>query len=323
MKKAILKTLIYAGIFDYPLKINEIQKWLIGGKATLRQVEKVLRKKSLESKVKSLGKYYFLGRQDSQVFKRIKKEKQSVGYFKKAKILSQILKIIPWVKLVGVSGGLAVNNAGKKDDIDLFIITSKNRLWLSRFLILGLLSLLGQRRKREDKGREIAGKICTNIFLEEDKLEQDNKDIFVAHEVLQMRPLWYRDGVYSKYLADNEWAFKFLPNWVSTNGIARRGTKKRSNGRDFFACENFAENHHLESSRKSAQNSQHFLFTRGIATPIINYMENLVRKWQLKIMSKPKGRERIEDGALYFHPKDCREEILVKYRQKLKKIISP
>ncbi len=216
MEKAILKTLIYADIFDYPLKINEIHKWLIGPpagragkKVTLRQLEKALKKLYEVSR-----KYYFLPKRGNLVSQRLSRGKQSVIYFRKAKILAQLLKLIPWIKLVGISGGLAMNNAGKKDDIDLFIVTGKNRLWISRLLALGILSLTGQRRKRRDKGKRVAGKLCVNILLEEDRLEQKNKDIFTAHEVLQMRVLWQRDGIYSKYLSDNSWAFKFLPNWI-------------------------------------------------------------------------------------------------------------
>src|SRR3990172_1629516 len=226
MEKSILKTLIYADIFDYPLKINEIHKWLIGRKTTLLQIEKALDKLVKSSrqrrglpetaKLKVKSGYYFLPKRARIVGIRKRREKQSKIYFRKAKILSQLLKIIPWIKLVGVSGGLAMENAGKSDDIDLFIITSKNHLWISRLIALGLLSLVGQRRKTGGKGRKIAGKLCVNTLLEEDRLEQASKDIFVAHEVLQMRVLWQRDEVYSKYLADNEWAFKFLPNWIGT-----------------------------------------------------------------------------------------------------------
>ncbi|MDO8573613.1 MAG: hypothetical protein Q7R77_02585 [Candidatus Daviesbacteria bacterium] len=275
MEKAILKTLIYADIFDYPLKINEIHKWLIAKKATLRQIEKVL---------KGYKKYYFLPKRGNLVLQRLRKEKQSVVYFRKAKILSQILKLIPWIKLVGISGGLAINNAGKSDDIDLFIITRKDRLWLCRLLCLGLLSLTGQRRKVTDTGRKIAGKLCLNILLEEDKLEQKYKDIFVAHEVLQMKVLWQRNGIYSKYLADNNWAFKFLPNWM---GAQVQSSSPKAN-------------HPLDEKFK-----------------IIDFFENLAKKFQLKIMQTPMGLERIEDGALYFHPDDIREEILKKYNQSL------
>lgn len=274
MKRAILKTLIYADIFDYPLKVNEIHKWLIGRKAALRQVEKAL---------KVSREYYFLPKREGLVAKRKLYEKNSVSYMLKAKIIAQILRVIPWVKLVGVSGGLALSNASKKDDIDFFIITAKKRLWLSRFFILGLLSFLRQRRKKGDRGVKIAGKVCVNILLEEDKLEQKNKDIYVAHEVLQMRPLWERDGIYAKYLQSNKWAFKFLPNWIG-------GVNKKA------------------KASVSARNS------------FIDKIENLAKWLQLTIIQKPTGAERIEDGSLYFHPNDCRKEVLKKYAQKLNKL---
>jgi len=282
MDKAILKTLAYADIFDYPLKINEIHKWLIGRKANLRQVEKALSQLSKKGKVKSKKEYYFLKKREAIVKRRLQNEKISKIYFRKAKIIAQILKVIPWIKLVGVSGGLAMENVSKKDDIDLFLITAKNRLWISRLLALGLLSLIGQRRKVGDLGQKVVGKLCINTLLEEDCLEQANKDIYLAHEVLQMRVLWERDGIYAKYLEDNSWAFKYLPNW--TAGI---------------------------------QNSEFRIQNYNAKFKILDQIEKLAKWFQLKIMQKPQGRERVEDGALYFHPKDYGKEILAKCKLKI------
>ena len=293
MEKAILKTLVYADIFDYPLTVYEIHKWLIGGKATLRQTEKTLEKLNQESRIKNQAGRYFLPGRIGLVAKRRRREKQSASYFKKAKVLTSILRIIPWVKLVGISGGLAMENADQNDDIDLFIITSKNKLWFSRLLIIGILDLVGVRRKAKMKSTRVAGKLCANILIEEDCLEQKNKDIYTAHEVLQMKVLWERDGLYNRYLMDNEWAFKFLPNWTTN----------------------------LSSRRMSGSNKQKEM-VNWIPAFAGMTMEKIAKWFQLKIMKKPEGMERIEDGALYFHPKDCRPKILSEYRQKTKKLSS-
>jgi D-beta-D-heptose 7-phosphate kinase/D-beta-D-heptose 1-phosphate adenosyltransferase len=287
MEKAILKTLIYADIFDYPLKVQEVHKWLIGKKAVPRQVEKALGRLSQAASIKHQREYYFLRKRKGLVIRRISKERQSAKYLQKAKMLCQILRIIPWIKLVGISGGLALGNASRKDDIDLFIITAKNRLWISRILALGLFSLIGQRRKAGDKGKQVAGKLCMNILLEEDKLRQKNKDIFIGHELLQMKPLWQREEVYGKYLAENEWALRLLPNWV---GLKVTRSKPMRKIRRF---------------------------------KMFDYLERVAQKLQLKIMKTPQGLERIEDGALYFHPNDIRQEVLLKYKRKLKELISP
>lgn len=302
MEKAILKTLIYSNIFDYPLKAYEIHKWLISEKANLRQVEKALQKLYKKNKVLFKNGYYFLPSTKSIILKRSNRQKQSEKFFWKTKYLTWFLKLVPWVKLVGISGGLAMENAEKEDDIDLFIILSKNRLWISRLLITCFLDAMGVRRKVNMKSNQVSGKLCTNILVEQDKLEQLNKDLYVAHEVLQMKVLWQKNNIYKKYLEDNTWVFKFLPNWIGSawgpavlslrgvKGVPRRGTGDLYN-----------RDSHVPS---------------GLGMTV----ERIAKWFQLKIMKKPKGLERIEDGALYFHPNDIRLQILEEYKKRIKNI---
>ncbi|MBI2600278.1 hypothetical protein HYW43_05165 [Candidatus Daviesbacteria bacterium] len=294
MEKAVLKTLIYANLFDYPLTIFEIHKWLIGKKANLRQVEKALKKLNHESRIMNYGKYHFLKGKKGLANKRRQRERQSYKYLQKAKLIAQTLKVVPTIKLIGISGGLAMRNASKTDDIDLFVVTSKNNLWISRLLILGLLSLTGQRRKATDSKRQAAGKLCLNTILEEDFLEQKSKDIYLAHEVLQMKVLWQRNGVYQRYLEENSWAFNFLPNWVSEFRVKS------------------------SELRVKKKNNSAFITLRSALCAA----ERLAKWWQLKIMKKPKGMERIGEGALYFHPQDYRRSILAAYMKKIKAISS-
>lgn len=51
---------------------------------------------------------------------------------------------------------------------------------------------------------------------------------------------------------------------------------------------------------------------------VLDFIEKLAKDLQLWYMKNPEGSERINDGALYFHPKDCREEVLAKYGKKIK-----
>lgn len=293
MEKAVLKTLLYADIFDYPLKLYEIHKWLIGPpagragkKVILRQTEKALEKLRLKGGVIRIKDYYFLPNRRRLVSKRAARTQQSANFLRKAKLVAYILQLIPWIKLIGISGGLAMNNADKNDDIDLFIVTAKNRLWLSRLILIGILDILRIRRQPKMSSEKASGKLCLNILLEEDKLSQENKDIFIAHEVLQMKVLWQRGNTYKNYLEDNQWIFKFLPNWIAP--VHLRGEAKLSSGS------------HLG----------------GVAM----ISENLAKWLQLKLMIKPQGKERITERALYFHPEDYRLEILTEYKKRTRKI---
>ncbi len=289
MEKAIIKTLAYADIFDYPLRPYEIHKWLILQKATTYQIEKGIIRLLKKGKIQVKKDYLYLTGRQIVVKKRIERQKQSSKYNFRAQIVAFVLRIVPWIKLVGISGSLAVENAEKKSDIDLVIITSKERMWLTRLLTVWLTDFLGVRRRRNDPENEVGGKACINLFLEEDNLEQAYKDLYTAHEVLQMKVLWERDNIYEKFLDKNSWAFTYLPNWA---------TSKASNS-----------NLKVRGSKRDLKKQSFFL----------DVLEKIMEWVQRQYMKKPSGVERISEGELFFHPDDCRIKILQEYHQKQKK----
>jgi hypothetical protein len=299
MEKAILKTLVYADIFDYPLKVWEIHKWLIGKKASLPEVEKVLKRKGLTSCIKNQGDYYYLRGRKKIVEQRLAKERQSQRLMRQATFIARLFKLVPGVLLVGVSGNLAMENAGRFDDIDLFIITRKGSLWTVRAALLGILSFLDKRRARGEQKELAAGKICLNLLVEEDNLVQKNKDLYTAHEVLQMKVLWQRGKIYQKFLEENDWAFRFLPNWVG-GSFALRAVIPLKKGI-------------YRSSIKSRM-------TIKDPGQVRMTVEQIARFFQLRYMGKPSGKERIGKGELYFHPEDYRDKVLTEFRKKCAKM---
>src|SRR5688500_12561221 len=61
MKRAILQTVVYADIFDYPLTENEIHRYLTGFPAPLESVSNALRNGGLvPSLLERAGDYYHL-----------------------------------------------------------------------------------------------------------------------------------------------------------------------------------------------------------------------------------------------------------------------
>ncbi len=282
MEKAIKKTLLYGDIFDFPMKAWEIHKWLINKKCSLRDVERGLNKLSDKKQVTSNKGYYSVGRK-RLVRQRIKREEVSKRYFRQAYWVSMLFKIIPWVKLTGVSGSVAMENASASDDIDFFVITQRNRLWISRLFFLLILELIDKRRKRGEDLKKVKGKICINLILDGDSLSFKTRDVYIAHEILQMRVLWQREGVYQKYLEENSWALEMLPNWGTSEKI-------------------------IQNSKLKTQNSDFKIF---------DVIEALAKWMQLRYMGGTEGKERIENGALFFHPQDYREKVLKDFKKKL------
>ncbi len=289
MDKAILKTLAYADIFKFPMKAWEIQKWLIKQPASLTQVEKSLKRLIKQSKVGTKKGFYYLNTKSNLVNTRLNREKHSQKLSRRLPVFIQIIKLWPWLKLVGVSGTLSMNNASIDDDIDLVIITEQNRLWLTRLFVLLVLESLGRRRTRADKKRQAAGKICPNIFLEISDLAQSDKSLYIAHEVLQLKLLWQKDNTYDLFLEANQWALKYLPNWIGPRLIKPPRFKKKQ----------------LPLNRW---------------TIFFDYLENLAKRYQLYVMDRPTGAERISQTSLYLHPEDYHPKVMQQYRKNTDKI---
>ncbi len=284
MEKVIIKTIVYYDIFDFPLKAWEVHKWLYKKKAILTDVEKNLRKLEKKKILIKKNDHYFLSGKGNLSLIRERKEKISEGHLRKAKFIAAIFKIIPWVKLAGISGSLAMGASTYKDDIDFFIVTENRRIWISRFFLIVLTTLAGVRRKRREKALSAAGKICINLILENGNLALKDKNIYLAHEVLQMQPLWQRDNVYFNFLHANQWAFEYLPNW-KTNIKTTTSLVKGKENTGFQFMDN---------------------------------LEEWAKSLQLKIMNKPSGEERIESGALFFHPENKGVKIIEEYKKRLK-----
>ncbi|MCL5438518.1 MAG: hypothetical protein M1268_00835 [Patescibacteria group bacterium] len=278
IKRSILKTLIYSDIFDYPLTFEEIWKFLISEKK-INKKEFFKNLKNLPSPISKKDKFYFLENRDSIIQKRIEKEKESEIKLRIAKKVVSYLSKIPTVLLIGISGTVAMKNADKKEDIDLFVITKKNTLWMTRFFIMFLLEILGLRRKRNDQSVE--NKICVNMLIDESAIyfEKNRQDLYTAHEIAQMKPVFDRDKTYQKFLASNSWVNKFLPNAINTKGLKYKDTNKKNRG----------------------------LF------------DSFFKKVQLWYMKKHRTKEVILDHLIAFHPVDVKNKTLLMYNAKIKK----
>jgi predicted nucleotidyltransferase len=210
LQKAILKTLSYADIFDYPLALPELHHFLIGQKASINDLAKALTK---IKEVTQDGQFFFLKNRRKIVQIRRKRFKWSQNKLQIAQKVAKWLELIPFIKMIAVTGNLAMNNSDKNDDIDLLVVTTKNRLWLTRLLTVFWVELVANRRHPQDV--EVKDKICLNMFLDENHLQVPLKeqDLFSAHEVCQTKLLWDKNETYQKFLKANQWYKKYLANW--------------------------------------------------------------------------------------------------------------
>ena len=202
-----LASLIYHDIFDYPLTLGEFIKWESG--TPLRQGF------AGQASIKSKNGYYFLNGREGLVYKRLIRQRISKRKLLIAKSAAKILRFIPTIKMVGVTGALAMRNAAEESDIDLMIITQKGTLWSTRLLSYLVTWLLGiKTRKPNDRNQK--DKLCLNMWIDEDDLIWDRKDrnIYTAHEICQIVPLVNKNKMYERLVWKNKWVLEFWPNAI-------------------------------------------------------------------------------------------------------------
>ncbi|MDO8657695.1 MAG: hypothetical protein Q7K55_03070 [Candidatus Levybacteria bacterium] len=320
VKKAILQTLAYGDIFDYPLTKEEIWKFLISSeKIKKKNFEEALEILSLRDKhnlskqsfnsnriaasSRSSGllamtdqdgqsNLYHLPKRSEIISKRIKREKESWKKLEIACKIASILSVIPTIYLIGISGGVSMRNSDKNDDIDLFVVTKKNTLWVTRITLLIFLEVLGYRRKRTDK--KVADKICLNMLLDKDaiKMPKERQDLYSAHEVVQMLPVFVRNDMYRKFInANKDWVKRFLPNAIN-RGKTINITQERKN---FLLSVFLSPVLHLL---------------------VVNYLAKQLQLWFIR---KHQTTEFVKDNFLAFHPFEYKNFVLKEYNKRLKK----
>lgn len=127
-----------------------------------------------------------------------RKDSQTI-LLKEKKLLS-LISALPWVKFVGLTGRNAFQSCRLHDDIDLFIITRRKRLWVTYLLLVVILKAVGKREH-----------ICLNYLLDEDHLALNRPGYFTAVQLVQMQPL-YNPALKDNLLAANSWHKYYLPN---------------------------------------------------------------------------------------------------------------
>ncbi len=200
-------------------------------------------------------------------------------YLRRARFVAALLRLAPFVRMIGLTGSLAAGKATAESDIDFFIVAKPGRLWSARFFATCLVHLIGMRRY----GRKISGRICLNCYQTSDHLEVSPKNAKNAKDYANILFLFSTGNLTRKFFKENFWInekkFEFL----------HQSYKKGLN--DFWSY------------------PVRWVF-EGIFEVIFNNPgEQLLRRFQLrKILKNPitlrarAGQIYISDQELRFHP---------------------
>lgn len=200
LQRAILLTVLYSDLFDYPLTEDELHRYLVApypGEAAFGRALEGL----LGSHLTRAEEFFTLAGREQIV--KVRRQRQQTGdeRWALATRYARWLTHVPFVRMVAVCGSQAAGNARSDADVDFFLVTEPRRLWTAQvcsMLLRRVASLLSVR-------------VCPNYFLTLDSLEVEPHNLYHAREVAQAVPLW-GDATHLRFLGANRWIEQLLPN---------------------------------------------------------------------------------------------------------------
>ena len=205
-ERAILRTVVYSSLFDWPLKVGEVHLNLQEHPLEESSILEIYQSSSwLRSIMDYQDGYLFLKGRDAIVQKRGRREERSRAILRANRWVLKLISLIPYVRLVAISGSAAQLNMDEDGDIDLFLVTRGNRVWSLAVTILVLTKLLGRRKM-----------VCFNFVLSDQRLVIDRQDLFNANQIAHLKPV-LGEEVYERFVQVNPFVARFYPNLRATS----------------------------------------------------------------------------------------------------------
>lgn len=210
-------------------------------------------------------------------------------FYRKTEKYLKFIKWIPWIKMVWIGNSISMNSASKNSDIDLLIVSDKNKMWLVRILVTLIFQILWVRKN--DKHH--AGRFCLSFFCTVDWLDFSKfalkKDPYLYFWILYFKPILDFWNTYDLFIEKNK-------SWA-----------------DFWEFKEIIEN-----NRKYIKYSKIPLLTReGLGVALNNFFKKIFLPKTLKHYNKI-GKPYwiiINDNILKFHNWDIRKEIADKFKK--------
>jgi predicted nucleotidyltransferase len=202
IKNDILSTLAYFDIFSYPLTSREIYLFL-SHTCKHKDFEAAINELLIDCLIYKASEFYSLHPGSLLTARRRDGNKKAKSMLIIANTVASLLSSFPFVRGIAVSGSLSKNYADEKSDIDLFIITAKNRLWIAR-TFMHLFKKLTFLVKKQDY-------FCMNYYIDEEMLQIQEKNLYTAIEIVTLLPL-KGTRVFMDFYSANSWTKQFLPN---------------------------------------------------------------------------------------------------------------
>lgn len=200
-ERAVLETLAYFDVFDFPVRAEELHRYLHGTAVACDDLQAAIDSPGLSGQIEQQDGYYVLAGRRFLIDRYAASARQNARRLQLALGHGAALSRLPFIRMVGVTGSVAMRSGGSDADFDYLLITEPGRLWLAR-----LFAIAFGRRARLD-----GYTLCPNIVLSERALLWPHQDLYSAHELTQMIPVAGM-AIYARLRDLNAWTGRYLPN---------------------------------------------------------------------------------------------------------------
>ena len=298
LSKNIISTIVYYDVLDFPLTSFEIWKYLIEcqsktEKYDLYSIIQTLNSEDIKKNIEEFRGFYFLKGRKNLVEARIARNKISEIKFKLIRKIVSWLKYAPFLRMIAVTGRVAMKNAGAKSDLDFLIAIKNGRIFTGRFFV----TLISQLLKKRRHGKKITNRACLNYYISDKNMGINLKDLFSSSEYSFIFPI-YNFPVFQSFQQNNQWIRNYRPDFEPDT----------------------------IPNLKIVQDNFFSRNIRKIAEIILdsNFLEKLMKKWQMaRIIKDPRTYKQgsavsASDENLIFLPDPQGPKIYEKYQEKLK-----
>lgn len=200
LEHAVLRTVVYASLFEYPLSLAQVRETLIEASADEASILQCYRSSALlQSAIELRDGYFLLRGQGDTIDRRRAREEASCALISAHRRVLRLVCALPYTRLVALSGSAAHFNVDRDGDLDLFIVTRGSRAWSVTLAVVVLTKILRCRRV-----------VCANYVIGDRALEVERGDLFSANQILHLRPL-VGEELYAQFLAANPFVAAFYP----------------------------------------------------------------------------------------------------------------
>ena len=198
--RAILRTVAYAGLFQFPLTLPELERRLMDTPLDLGVIRERLASPFLEQRLEVTDGFVHPKGREAWIELRRRRGARAEALVRAHRAALAVLGCFPFVRLLALSGGCAHGNA-TDDDVDVFLVVKRGRVWGVFGALMVLAKLAGLRRT-----------LCLNYVVDEDAQTLTEQDLFTASEIVGLKPLAGAAG-YAGFRAANGWARARFPNF--------------------------------------------------------------------------------------------------------------